>query len=51
MSTDTERDPDKMADPPDNTGGGGRADLDSTDDAEKQADPPDNTGGGGKTGS
>ena len=44
--SDTERDPNKDADPPDNTGGGGSPTPEEGDDF---ADPPDNTGGGGKT--
>jgi len=40
--SDTERDPNKDADPPDNTGGGNSP-------TPEDADPPDNTGGGGKT--
>ncbi len=46
MLGDTERDPNEVIDPPDNTGGGGKAD--STDEEATAIDPPDNTGGGGK---
>jgi hypothetical protein len=43
----TDRDPDaNMIDPPDNTGGGGKADADVTTDDVAPIDPPDNTGGG-----
>jgi hypothetical protein len=48
--SDTERDPDQgqAIDPPDTTGGGGKASLDSTDDENGGGaiDPPDTTGGG-----
>ena len=47
MSEDKERDENDFADPPDQTGGGGRTDSSET---EKDADPPDQTGGGGQTG-
>jgi hypothetical protein len=45
MLGDSERDPEAI-DPPDNTGGGGKAD--STDEEATAIDPPDNTGGGTK---
>jgi len=42
MFDDTERDP-ELIDPPDNTGGGGKAD---SEEESGKIDPPDNTGGG-----
>ena len=46
MLEDTERDPNQAIDPPDNTGGGGKVSLDSTEEEAAAIDPPDNTGGG-----
>ena len=44
-----ERDPNAI-DPPDNTGGSGKASMDSSTDEEAEViDPPDNTGGGNKS--
>lgn len=48
MFGDSERDPNEAIDPPDNTGGGGRAVLDPMDAEATAIDPPDNTGGGTK---
>ena len=44
--TDRESDA-NVIDPPENTGGGGKAEADApTDDAAAAIDPPENTGGG-----
>ncbi len=43
MFDDTERDQD-LIDPPDNTGGGGKAET--SEEESTSIDPPDNTGGG-----
>ena len=43
MFADTETDPTAI-DPPDNTGGGGKADAEEEEST--SIDPPDNTGGG-----
>ena len=40
-----EKDPNAI-DPPDNTGGTGKANVESTEEDAEAIDPPDNTGGG-----
>jgi hypothetical protein len=41
----TDRDDENMVDPPDNQGGGGKTEADSTEDASRAADPPSTDGG------